>query len=103
VSNKSIDVQIKELCRDARAAMADDCNHNVWAACELLRTDLKAIAGASCHDVIDRGVEALQYAAVWDDVDSALDAVLSIVRCIANDAQGKSISNSKFMFGVLSE
>jgi len=103
VGNLSIESQAAELLRGAKAAMFANINDKIEITilAERLSTDLKAIAGASCHFVIDRGVEALQYAAMWDDVDSALDAVLSIVRCIANDAQGKSIS--KFMFGVLSE
>ena len=99
MSNLSIESQVAELCRDALAAVfAESGGENGTAIASLfvenihvstlakrLRTELKAIAGASCHDAIDRGVEALQHAAVWDDYDSGRDAVLSIIRCVTND------------------
>lgn len=87
MENLSIESQVAELCRDALAAMFTNINDEIEAAilAKRLRTDLNAIAGASCHDVIDREVEALQSAAVWDDYDSGRDAVLSIIRCVTND------------------
>ena len=99
MSNKSIESQVAKLCRDAQSEMfaeIGDENGNTIASlfvenvqvsilAERLRTELKAIAGASCHDVIDSGVEAMQSAAVWGDIDSALDSVRSIVQCVTND------------------
>ena len=84
--NKSIECQVAELCRDAQTqlfAARDD--QSLKVVCYALIADLKAIAGASCHPAIDRGVEALQRAALWDNPYSANDAVRSIVVCVVND------------------
>ena len=87
MSNCSIESQITELSRDALAAMFANINDKIeiTSLAERLRTDLKAIARASCCDVIDRGVDALQRAALWDNPYSANDAVRSITRCVTND------------------
>ena len=87
MSNCSIESQVAKLSRDALAAMFANINDEIeiTSLAERLRTDLKAIAGASCHPVIDREVKALQSAAVWDDYDSGREAVLSIMRCVTND------------------
>ena len=87
MENLSIEVQVAKLCRDAMAAMFANINDEIETTilAERLRTDLKAIAGISCHDVIDRGVEALQRASLWGNPYSANDAVRSIVACVAND------------------
>jgi len=61
VSNPSIECQVAKLLRGAEAAMFANINDKIEITilAERLGTDLKAIAGASCHDVIDREVEAL--------------------------------------------
>ena len=87
MANLSIESQVAELSRDALAAMFENINDKIkiTSLAERLRTDLKAIAGASCHPGIDRGVDALQRAALWDNPYSANDAVRSIIRCVTND------------------
>ena len=87
MGNLSIESQAAELLRGAKAAMFANINDEIEIAilAERLNTDLKAIAGASCYPVIDRGAEALQSAAVWDDTDSGYDAVLPITRCVTSD------------------
>ena len=61
MSNPSIESQVTELLRGAKAAMFANINNKIEIAilAERLRTELKAIAGASCHPGIDREVEAL--------------------------------------------
>ena len=86
MENLSIECQVTKLCGAAQEKFSKASNPQsircLWTA---LSTDLKAIAGASCYPVIDRGVEALQRAALWDNPYSANDAVRSIVACVAND------------------
>jgi len=95
VGNLSIESQVAELCRDALAAMANDCNHNVWAACERLRTDLKSIVSETRHTVIDRGVEALRNSVLWANAYSADDAVRSMVSYVASDELERSVCGSE--------
>ena len=87
MANLSIESQVTELSRDALAAMFANINDKIEITilAERLRTELKAIAGVSCLTAIDRGVDALQRAALWDNPYSANDAVRSIIRCVTND------------------
>ena len=87
MANLSIESQVTELSRDALAAMFANINDKIeiTSLAERLSADLKAIAGVSCHTAIDRGVDALQRAALWDNPYSANDAVRSITRCVTND------------------
>ena len=106
MANLSIESQVTELSRDALAAMFANINDKIeiTSLAERLRTDLKAIARASCCDVIDREVKALQSSAVWDDYDSGREAVLSIMRCVTNDEiERASIKFSRAMALEFSE
>ena len=91
MSNPSIESQVKELCVAAQEKFSKASNPQsircLWTA---LSTDIKTIAGASCYPVIDRGIEALQRAALWDNPYSANDAVRSIAACVANDEMDKA-------------
>ena len=86
MANPSIESQVAELCGVAQTQLfADRDAQSLKGVCHALSADLKAIAGGSCHTAIDRGVDALQRAALWDNPYSANDAVRSIIRCVTND------------------
>ena len=61
MSNLSIESQVAELLRGAKAALFANISDKIEIAilAERLRTELKAIAGASCYPVIGHEVEAL--------------------------------------------